>query len=145
MQDREVDRPSDEALRVCGAVKLLGLLDHRRLRDQYRRIQRHFDELAAAIGFLDHAADRLIAVVENDDPSGSCQTEVPEHVALGEGGNEQFLGVPSLRVTAERGIGAAEKFRLSDRGYCMIARISLRAGRSGSQIARPLKVECVGM
>ena len=27
MQDGEVHRPSDEALRVCGAVKLLGLLD----------------------------------------------------------------------------------------------------------------------
>ena len=64
---------------------------------------------------LGHRAARLVQVTGDDDPVAGGQVEIPEDVALGQRDDEQFLGVPPVPVTAERGVGGARDDRLPGR------------------------------
>ena len=65
------------------------------------------DEVAAAVGGLGHGAVSLIGVPGDHDAGGRAGVQVGKHVALGERGSEQLLGIPPARVAPEGRVGTA--------------------------------------
>src|ERR1035438_10435541 len=135
--DREADRAGDEAQRAGLVMQGLGLARHRRVGDRHRRAEYHLGELATAARRVHrHRANRGVGVVGDDHSSGRAQVEVPQHVALGERSDQQFLRVPAGRVAAEGGVGRAEDGRLAVAVNFVVAAVASvvagpRAGVSG--------------
>src|ERR1019366_3807650 len=76
--------------------------------------------------------------VSGDDDSGrGAEMEVPEHVALGERGEEQFLRAPPLRIAPEGGVGGAADHRLGSGTDLMVAGIRPVGGGALAAIAGP--------
>src|SRR5580692_1913977 len=103
--DREVHRAGDEAPLVGFLMQQGRLLDH--VRGGYGDPWPEHDlgEMAAAVGGLGHGAVRLIGVPGDHDARRRAGVQVGKHVALGERGREQLLGIPPARVAPEGRVG----------------------------------------
>src|SRR5712691_2264533 len=136
--DREADRAGDEAQRADLVVQRLCLFRHRPVSDRHCRAEYHLGELAAAARRVHHhRADRGVGVVGDDHSPVRAQMQVPQHVALSERGDQQFLRVPAGGVAAEGGVGRAEDGRLALAVNIMIAAVAAVMAGPRAGVPRP--------
>jgi hypothetical protein len=105
--DGNAARVRDEAELVSGLVELSGAFDVVRGRDSDRRAKGDPFEPAPALWIREDASLRLVLVCDYLEAAARAEREKEEHVAGGQGGEEEILRVVPARIAAERRIGAA--------------------------------------
>ncbi len=91
--------------------------------NRHARPQRDPREITAFGGILHHRADRVIAIVDDDDLRNSGEVQIPEHVARRQSCHQQLLGVVACRIPSEGRVGGARQVGLSGKGDDVIARV----------------------
>lgn len=107
--DREGHGSGDEAHLVSLIVQAGGERGITPLCNGHGWAQGDLGEFACAGTIFGHRADGFVGVGGDDDAGFGGEVEVPEQVALGQGGHEELFGVPARGVASKAGSAEPNK------------------------------------
>ena len=142
--DRKAHRRGDEALRVRLVMQRVGAGRVPRSDDD-PRMKDDLLESAITGGSLPHPSLSGIRVRHHPDPVHGAEMKVPEHVAGGEGRDQEFFRIPASGISAERGIRRAEEGRPAVRADLERSVVRIVPIGAGPAIPGPLGPSSIGV
>lgn len=109
MVHREVHTAGNETLRGGFRMQGQGEFLGGRIGDLNFRVQRDLGKLSAAIGVHHQRAGGGVFIARDDYPVHDGHVQIREHVALGEGGDQELFRVPAVAVAVKGPIRRAQQ------------------------------------